>query len=53
MSIRKFACCPNCSMVLIQAEAMKNAVIRCPNCKRKVFIEINNGRVVTKVYESS
>ncbi len=50
-SVRKFACCPNCSIVLIQAEAIKNAVTKCPNCDNKVFIEIDNGRIVTKAYD--
>lgn len=49
-SVRKYICCPNCSAVLIQAEEIKNAVTKCPNCG-KVFMEIDNGRIVTKAYD--
>ncbi len=53
VSVRKYVCCPNCGTILLQAEIINNSVTKCSNCEHKVFIEIDNGRVVTKVYENN
>ncbi len=45
---RTFACCPVCSKTLIQAELVKNAVIKCEGCKNHIFIEIENGKAIAK-----
>lgn len=46
ISKKKYACCPNCTTVLIHAETVLNATTKCPTCNQKVAFEINDGKVL-------
>lgn len=40
-----YACCPICSKTLIQAETIKNGIIKCENCHKRIAVEISNGKI--------
>lgn len=44
----KYACCPICSKVLLQAESVKSCIIKCENCHRRIYVEIENDEVRTQ-----
>ena len=45
-SKRLYVCCPHCSKVLLQGELVKNTIVKCENCRRRIFIEIEDGKTV-------
>lgn len=48
---RVYICCPVCAKKLIQAELVKNAVMKCDTCRNYIFIEVENGRITAKAIE--
>lgn len=51
-SKRLYVCCPHCSKVLLQGELVKNTVVKCENCRRRIFIEIEDGKIVAVPFNS-
>lgn len=49
---RKYVSCPICSKVLLQGELVKNTLVKCENCHRRIFVEIENGRTVANIYNA-
>ena len=47
-SNQKFACCPCCGTIVIQGEIVKNAIVKCPNCKHKIIVNISQTNVSTQ-----
>lgn len=35
---RTYACCPICSKTLVQADYIRNGIIKCENCRRRVYV---------------
>ena len=52
ISKKKYACCPNCSTILIHAETVLNATTKCPACSQKVVVEVNDGKVLTYLFNN-
>ena len=52
-SKRLYVCCPHCSKVLLQGELVKNTIVKCENCRRRIFIEIEEGKTVAIPFNSS
>lgn len=46
-----YACCPICSKTLIQAETIKNGIIKCENCHKRIAVEISNGKITAVPFE--
>ena len=44
---RLFASCPVCGNVIIQAEQVKNAVIKCERCHNMITVEIEGNKIIT------
>lgn len=44
---RLFASCPVCGNVIIQAEHVKNAVIKCERCHNMITVEIEGNKIIT------
>ena len=42
---KMYACCPICSTVLIYAERVTNATIKCPKCNQRITLQIEKGKV--------
>lgn len=43
--IKLYACCPICSTILIHAEKVINATIKCGSCHQRIIVEINERKV--------
>ena len=39
---RTYACCPICSKTLVQADYIRNGIIKCENCHRRVYVDISD-----------
>ena len=39
---RTYACCPICSKTLIQADYIKNGIIKCDYSPRRVYVDISD-----------
>ena len=50
---RTYACCPICSKTLIQADYIKNGIIKCDNCRGRVYVDISDNGVIIKVINKS
>lgn len=46
-SKRRYISCPNCAVTLMQAETVKAGIIKCPQCHKRISVEIINGKVIT------
>ena len=46
---RTYACCKT----LIQADYIKNGIIKCDNCRRRVYVDISDNGVIIKVINKS
>lgn len=49
---RVYACCPICSKTLVQADYIRNGIIKCENCRR-VYVDISDNGVIVKVINKS
>lgn len=49
---RKYVSCPICSKVLLQGELVKNTLVKCENCHRRIFVEIENGKTIANIYNA-
>ena len=43
--VKLYACCPICSTILIHAEKVINATVKCGSCHQRVIVEILNHKV--------
>ncbi len=43
--MKMYVCCPICSKTLIQAETIKNGIIKCESCHKRIIVEIDKGKV--------
>ena len=50
---RTYACCPICSKTLVQADYIRNGIIKCENCRRRVYVDISDNGVIVKVVNKS
>lgn len=46
---RLYVCCPVCGKILIQAEQIKDAIMKCFFCHHYICIELENDRVTAKL----
>ena len=44
VEVRAYVCCPNCSKLLLQGELVKNTIIKCENCRRRILVNIEDGK---------
>lgn len=44
---RLFASCPVCGNIIIQAEYIKNALIKCERCHNMITVEIEGNKIIT------
>ena len=44
---RLYVSCPVCGNVIMQAEAVKNAILKCDNCRQRITVEVDGNKVVT------
>ncbi len=42
---KMYACCPICSTLLIYAERVINATIKCSKCNQRISLQIDKGKV--------
>lgn len=43
--MKMYVCCPICSKTLIQAETIKNGIIKCESCHKRIIVEIDKGKI--------
>ena len=43
--IKLYASCPICSTILIHAEKVINATIKCGSCHQRIMVEIDDNKV--------
>ena len=46
---RTYACCPICS----KTDYIRNGIIKCENCHRRVYVDISDNGVIVKVVNKS
>lgn len=43
--MKMYVCCPICSKTLIQAETIKNGIIKCESCHKRIIGEVDKGKI--------
>lgn len=51
--MKMYVCCPICSKTLIQAETIKNGIIKCESCHKRIIVEIDKGKITAVPLEKT